>query len=49
MKKLIPLILCLVLLVCLPGTSAAAETDLTQYAIANGDFCTGFAGSGSLA
>ena len=36
MKKLIPVILCLVLLVCLPGTRAAAETDLTQYAIANG-------------
>ena len=36
MKKFIPLILCLVLLVCLPGTSAAADTDLTKYAIANG-------------
>ena len=36
MKKIIPFILCLVLLVCLPGTRAAAETDLTQYAIANG-------------
>ena len=36
MKKLIPVIMCLVLLVCLPGTRAAAETDLTQYAIANG-------------
>ena len=36
MKKTISIFLCLVLLACLPGTCMATETDLTQYAIANG-------------
>lgn len=39
MKKIIPIVLCLVLLACHPGMAAAEEPDLTQYAIANGVVC----------